>query len=94
MPSFVDRQANMSTTTSSSARSSSYDCVIFDLGGVVLDSPIHVIARYERDLLAKLGRERGDRPTLNKIFASSIHFQRLERGEYKDFSVSDRMTSR
>ena len=27
-----------------------YQAVIFDLGGVVLDSPIHAIARYEREL--------------------------------------------
>ena len=25
------------------------DAVIFDLGGVVMDSPLHAIARYERD---------------------------------------------
>ena len=27
-----------------------YRAVIFDLGGVVLDSPLHAIARYEREL--------------------------------------------
>ena len=27
----------------------SVDGVLFDLGGVVMDSPLHAIARYERD---------------------------------------------
>lgn len=71
---------------SASSGSRKYTCVIFDLGGVVLDSPIHVIARYERELLTKLQREQGNRPSLNKLFAASIHFQRLERGEYKNFT--------
>ena len=28
----------------------SFRAVIFDLGGVVMDSPLHLIAEYEREL--------------------------------------------
>lgn len=51
--------------------------VIFDLGGVVLDSPLHAIARYERDLgipagfVNRLVVERGPEGA----------WSRLERGE-------------
>jgi len=53
-----------------------------------MESPIHVIARYEEDLIKRLGVARGDRPSLNKIFGGSVHFQKLERGEYRDFKVN------
>jgi putative hydrolase of the HAD superfamily len=51
--------------------------VIFDLGGVVLDSPLHAIARYE----AAEGIERG---FVNRVVAATAPhgaWSRLERGE-------------
>ena len=55
------------------------DCraVIFDLGGVVLDSPLHAIARYERDLGIPAG-------FVNRVVVgagSGGAWSRLERGE-------------
>ncbi len=51
--------------------------VIFDIGGVIVDSPLHVIAAYERD--------RGIRPGLvNRVVVAngrSGAWARLERGE-------------
>lgn len=54
-----------------------YRAVIFDLGGVILGSPLHAIAQYERDL---------DLPVnfINRVVAdTSPHggWARLERGE-------------
>ncbi len=54
-----------------------YRAVIFDLGGVVLDSPLHAIARYERDLGIPAG-------FVNRVVVgagSSGAWSRLERGE-------------
>ncbi len=54
-----------------------YEAVIFDLGGVVLGSPLHAIARYERD---------GGFPQgfINRVVVESGRqgaWSRLERGE-------------
>jgi putative hydrolase of the HAD superfamily len=55
----------------------SIDAVIFDLGGVVLDSPLHAIRRYENELgLA--------RNAINRVAADTAPhgaWSRLERGE-------------
>jgi epoxide hydrolase-like predicted phosphatase len=54
-----------------------YRAVIFDLGGVVLDSPLHAIARYERDLGIPAG-------FVNRVVieaGSRGAWPRLERGE-------------
>jgi putative hydrolase of the HAD superfamily len=57
--------------------SGSYRAVIFDLGGVVLDSPLHAIARYERELGIPVGH-------INRVVVASGPqgaWARLERGE-------------
>jgi putative hydrolase of the HAD superfamily len=58
-------------------KASRYRAVIFDLGGVVLGSPLHAIARYER--------ERGLAENfVNRVVADSAPagaWSRLERGE-------------
>jgi putative hydrolase of the HAD superfamily len=54
-----------------------YEAVIFDLGGVVLDSPLHAIARYERDCGIPSG-------FVNRVVVASGPggaWARLERGE-------------
>jgi epoxide hydrolase-like predicted phosphatase len=54
-----------------------YRAVIFDLGGVVLDSPLHAIARYERELGIPAG-------FVNRVVigaGSDGAWPRLERGE-------------
>jgi putative hydrolase of the HAD superfamily len=51
--------------------------VVFDLGGVVLDSPLHAIARYERDL--GLERDAVNRAIVAAGDAGA--WARLERGE-------------
>jgi len=54
-----------------------YRAVIFDLGGVVLDSPLHAIARYERELGIPAG-------FVNRVVIGAGPagaWQRLERGE-------------
>jgi putative hydrolase of the HAD superfamily len=54
-----------------------FRAVIFDLGGVVLDSPLHAIARYERELGIPPGH-------VNRVVAGSGAagaWARLERGE-------------
>jgi epoxide hydrolase-like predicted phosphatase len=54
-----------------------YRAVLFDLGGVVLDSPLHVIAAYERDLGLPAG-------VVNRVVVDtgpSGAWSRLERGE-------------
>jgi epoxide hydrolase-like predicted phosphatase len=54
-----------------------YRAVIFDLGGVVLDSPLHAIARYERELGIPNG-------FVNRVVVeagSDGAWSRLERGE-------------
>jgi len=58
----------------SSASSSRIRCVLFDLGGVVVDSPVRAILQYERSL--------GLPPhALNILLGRSLHFHALERGE-------------
>ncbi len=55
----------------------SYKAVIFDLGGVVLGSPIHAIARYERDCEIPAG-------FVGRVITSTGSrgaWSRLERGE-------------
>jgi putative hydrolase of the HAD superfamily len=55
----------------------SYRAVVFDLGGVVLGSPIHAIHRYEREL----GFEKN---AINRVVAATAPhgaWSRLERGE-------------
>ena len=55
----------------------SFRAVIFDLGGVVLDSPLHVIAAYERELGIPAG-------FVNRLVVSTGPagaWSRLERGE-------------
>jgi epoxide hydrolase-like predicted phosphatase len=54
-----------------------YQAVIFDLGGVVLDSPLHTIARYERELGIPAG-------FVNRVVieaGADGAWARLERGE-------------
>jgi epoxide hydrolase-like predicted phosphatase len=54
-----------------------YRAVIFDLGGVVLDSPLHAIARYERELGIPAG-------FVNRVVVEAGvdgAWPRLERGE-------------
>jgi epoxide hydrolase-like predicted phosphatase len=54
-----------------------YRAVIFDLGGVVVGSPLHAIAQYERDLSIASG-------TINRVIVEtgpSGAWSRLERGE-------------
>jgi putative hydrolase of the HAD superfamily len=54
-----------------------YRAVIFDIGGVVVGSPLHAIARYERDREIVAG-------TINRVIVESGHggaWSRLERGE-------------
>ena len=54
-----------------------YRAVIFDLGGVVLDSPLHAIARYERELGIPEGH-------VNRVVVATGPagaWSRLERGE-------------
>ena len=54
-----------------------YEAVIFDLGGVVLGSPLHAIARYERDHGIPTG-------FINRVVVESGSggaWSRLERGE-------------
>ncbi len=56
-----------------------YRAVIFDLGGVVVDSPLHVIARYERDGGLPVG-------FINQVVVTSGPagaWSRLERGELR-----------
>jgi putative hydrolase of the HAD superfamily len=53
--------------------------VIFDLGGVVLDSPLHAIARYEREIGIPEN-------AINRVVAATAPsgaWSRLERGELK-----------
>ena len=55
----------------------SIEAVIFDLGGVVLGSPLHAIADYERDNDIPLG-------TINRVVVDTAPgggWSRLERGE-------------
>jgi putative hydrolase of the HAD superfamily len=55
------------------------DAVIFDLGGVVLDSPLHAIARYEREAGIQAG-------FVNRVVVSTGPqgaWSRLERGELR-----------
>ena len=55
----------------------SYRAVIFDLGGVVVGSPLHAIAAYERDA----GIPRG---LINRVVVDTAPagaWSRLERGE-------------
>ena len=54
-----------------------YRAVIFDLGGVVLGSPLHAIARFERELGIREG-------LINQVVVSTAPngaWSRLERGE-------------
>ena len=56
-----------------------FDGVIFDLGGVVLGSPLHAIARYERELGIPPG-------FINRVVVSTGPagaWSRLERGELR-----------
>jgi putative hydrolase of the HAD superfamily len=55
----------------------SYRAVIFDLGGVVFDSPLHAIARYEREVGVPAGH-------VNRVVVDTGPggaWSRLERGE-------------
>jgi len=54
-----------------------FRAVIFDLGGVVMDSPLHAIAAYERELGIPEGH-------VNRVVVATGHsgaWSRLERGE-------------
>lgn len=70
------RAADSSTTPPRSPHPL-YDAVVFDVGGVIVDSPLVTIARYEADLgLPK--------HAINRMIVSAGErgsFQRLERGE-------------
>src|SRR5687768_5244027 len=64
----------------------SFRAVIFDLGGVVLDSPLHAIAAYERELGIPAG-------FVNRVVVEtgpSGAWSRLERGELamRDFAAA------
>lgn len=64
----------------------SFRAVIFDLGGVVLDSPLHAIAAYERELGIPPG-------LVNRVVVDTGPtgaWSRLERGELsrRDFEVA------
>ncbi|MGH6692222.1 MAG: HAD-IA family hydrolase, partial [Gammaproteobacteria bacterium] len=53
------------------------EAVVFDLGGVVMDSPLHAIARYERDHGLAIN-------AINRVVVDSGEhgaWSRLERGE-------------
>jgi len=53
------------------------EAVVFDLGGVVMDSPLHAIARYERDHALPAG-------AINRVVVDTGDagaWSRLERGE-------------
>jgi putative hydrolase of the HAD superfamily len=53
------------------------EAVVFDLGGVVMDSPLHAIARYERDHALPAG-------AVNRVVVDTGEtgaWSRLERGE-------------
>jgi putative hydrolase of the HAD superfamily len=53
------------------------EAVVFDLGGVVMDSPLHAIARYERDHALPAG-------AINRVVVHTGEtgaWSRLERGE-------------
>jgi putative hydrolase of the HAD superfamily len=53
------------------------EAVVFDLGGVVMDSPLHAIARYERDHRLPAG-------AINRVVVDTGEtgaWSRLERGE-------------
>ena len=53
------------------------EAVVFDLGGVVMDSPLHAIARYERDHALPAG-------AINRVVVDTGEtgaWSRLERGE-------------
>lgn len=63
----------------------SFRAVIFDLGGVVLDSPLHAIAAYERELGIPSG-------FVNRVVVdtgSSGAWSRLERGELSRRAFED-----
>jgi hypothetical protein len=61
------------TQKQSSAAQRAFDCVTFDLGGVIIDSPVVMISEYEKVL--------GLTPhTLNKLMAFSPAFADLETG--------------
>ena len=60
--------------TASSPHNGRYSCVLFDLGGVVVDSPVAEILRYERSLNLPA-------QSLNLLLGRSAHFHALERGE-------------
>jgi len=66
-----------SSSAAPAPRAGSYRAVLFDLGGVVLGSPLHAIARFERD--------RGITPGfVNRVVATTGPtgaWSRLERGE-------------
>ena len=72
--------SSMSSSNSSSAslpppsRFQAYVAVLFDLGGVIVDSPVPVIQSYE----AALGVPKN---SINLMLARSKHFHALERGE-------------
>ncbi len=61
-----------------------FDVVLFDIGGVVIDSPIDLIEAY--------AQERGILPrfVLNRFLAKSPSFQQLERGELDEVVLTDR----
>jgi putative hydrolase of the HAD superfamily len=54
-----------------------YQAVLFDLGGVVLDSPLHTIARYERDH----GIPEGFLNSVVRDTGPTGAWSRMERGE-------------
>lgn len=73
----VHSRGSVSAAASESGRAPAHgriSCVLFDLGGVVVDSPVAEILAHER----RLGLPAH---TLNGLLARSAHFYALERGE-------------
>lgn len=62
-----------SSSTSGSSPPSPYSVVLFDLGGVVVDSPIYTILAYEQSLGMP-------RQSINLLMGGSKYFHALERG--------------
>ena len=63
-----------------------YNCVLFDLGGVVFESPIDAVKRYQEKLI-KSGKMSSE-VNLNEAFVRSQAFHDLETGRYESVEVS------
>ncbi len=78
--------AAAATSVGSGSGGRKYDCVTFDLGGVVIDSPIVMIMEHEREL--------GLPPhTLNRLMQYSKAFSDLETGNCNLVQFCERFTA-